>query len=115
MSQLESLETVATLRLFPHHVYDLIYELGALGVVTLGPVVAGPGLAVHDVVGPEDAAILASPDGFRDAGLEVHQHGPGHVGAAGRLVVVDVDPLQLQLLVIPVPGACGVDTMLLTL
>ena len=109
------MQTIARFGLLADNVKDGVNELGALGVVTLGPVVAGPGLAVHDVVRPEDAAILAGPDGLRDAGLEVHQHGPGHVGAAGRLVVVDVDPLQLQLLVIPVPGTCGVDTMLLTL
>ena len=69
------LETVAALRLLPHHVQDAVHQLGPLhdscdslydslvtaylGVVTLGPVVAGPRLAEHEVVGSEDAAIRA--------------------------------------------------------
>jgi hypothetical protein len=131
-------------------------ELRALGVVTLGPVVAGAGLAEHEVVGAEDLAEGAGADGVHGAGLEVHQHGAGHVAAcarergkregsgsarkkkdrasgnspqrrysafgwrsggsgartAGRLVVVDVDALQLEVGVTAV-GAGGVDTVLI--
>ena len=54
-----------------------------------------------------------SPDAVHGAGLEVHEHGAGHVLAAARLVVVDVDPLQLQLGLTSV-GAGGVDTVLVT-
>ena len=36
------------------------------------------------------------PDAVHGAGLEVHKDSPGHVLAAGRLVVVDVDSLQLE-------------------
>ena len=53
------------------------------------------------------------PDAVHGAGLEVHQHGAGHVLAAARLVVVHVDPLQLQLGLASV-GAGRVDTMLVT-
>ena len=42
------------------------------------------------------------PDAVHGARLEVHQDGPGDVLAAGGLVVVDVDPLQLE-----VRGALG--------
>ena len=52
----------------------------------------------------------SSPDAVHGAGLEVHQHGAGHVLAAARLVVVHVDPLQLQLGLASV-GAGGVDTV----
>ena len=83
--------------------------------MTLGPVVAGPGLTVDDVIGAEDAAILGSLDGVDHAGLEVHKHGPGHVGTAARLVVVDIDPLELKIPVVPIEGTCGVDAMLLTI
>ena len=73
-----------------------VVELGALGVVALGPVVAGAGLAEDEVVGAEELAERAGADGVHGAGLEVHQDGAGHVAAAGRLVVVDVDALELQ-------------------
>ena len=52
------------------------------------------------------------PDAIQAAGLQVRQHGPGHVGAAAALAEEDVDPLEL--LVIPalvLPG--GRDTVLL--
>ena len=45
-----------------------------LRVVALGPVVAGPGLAEHEVVGPEDLAERSAPDAVHGAGLQVHQH-----------------------------------------
>ena len=64
--------------------------------MTLGPVVAGPGLAKHEVVRSEDLAEGAGPHAVHGAGLQVHQHGPGHVLAATGLIVVDVDPLELE-------------------
>ena len=39
-----------------------ISTLLTLGVVPLGPVVAGPGLPEHEVVGAEDTAVGAGPD-----------------------------------------------------
>ena len=44
MGQLEALETVASLGLLPDDVQHAVHELGALGVVPLGPVVAGVAL-----------------------------------------------------------------------
>ena len=36
------------------------------------------------------------PDTVHGAGLEVHEHGPGHVLATVTLGVVHIDPLQLR-------------------
>ncbi|BAS85603.1 Os03g0661250, partial [Oryza sativa Japonica Group] len=47
---------IAFLGLLADDVEDGVDELGALGVVALGPVVAGAGLAEDEVVGAEDAA-----------------------------------------------------------
>ena len=44
-----------------------------LRVVALGPVVAGPGLAEHEVVGPEDPTVGAGPDTVHGTGLQVNQ------------------------------------------
>ena len=80
--------------------------------MTLGPVVAGPRLSEHKVVRSEDLAEGAGPDAVHGAGLEVHEDGPGHVLAATGLVVVDVDPLKLEVRVAMV-GASGVNTVLI--
>merc|ERR550539_1738820 len=85
----------------------------SLGVVTLGPVVAGPGLAEDKVVRPEESSVWSTTDTVHGAGLQVHQHGPGHVLPPTGLVVVHVDPLQLEVALSGV-GASGVDTVLIT-
>ena len=83
-----------------------------LCVVTLGPVVAGPGLSKHEVVWSEDLAVGAGPHAVHGPWLQVHQHGPGHVLAAAGLVVVDIDPLQLEVRGASI-GAGGIDTVLI--
>jgi hypothetical protein len=50
VDELKALEAVAALGLLAHDVQDGVDELGALGVVTLGPVVAGTGLPEDEVV-----------------------------------------------------------------
>ena len=109
--ELEALQAVARLGLLAHDVKDGVDELGALGVVALGPVVAGARLAEHEVIRAEDLAVRAGSHGVYGAGLEVHEDGPRHVAAAGRLVEVHVDPLQLEVGV-AVVGAGGVNAML---
>ena len=56
------LETIAGLGLLADNVQDGVNELGALSVVTLGPVVAGARLAKDEVVGAEDLAEGAGAD-----------------------------------------------------
>ena len=80
--------------------------------MALGPVVPGSRLTKHEVVRPEDLSEGSAPDAVHGAGLQVHQHGSGHVLPPGGLVVVDVDPLQLQLGGASV-GAGGVDAVLI--
>ncbi len=60
---LEPLQAVAALGLAADHVEDLVDELGALGVVALGPVVAGARLAEDKVVRAEQLAEGAGADG----------------------------------------------------
>ncbi len=67
-----------------------------LRVVTLGPVVASTRLAKDKVVRPEELPIGPSPDRVHGAGLKIKKDGSGDVFAHAGLVVVDVDPLELQ-------------------
>ena len=111
VSQLESLKTIRALGLLPDDIKDGVDQLSSLGVVTLGPVVAGSGLTEHEVVGPEDLTVGAGPHRVHGAGLQVNQDGPGDVLATAGLVVVHIDPLQLEVGVSMV-GSGGVDAVL---
>ena len=53
VSELETLKTIATFRLLPHDVEHAVHQLGALGVVTLRPVVASAALTKDEVVWPK--------------------------------------------------------------
>ena len=50
MGDLETLKAVTSFSLLPDDIKNGVNELGTLGVVTLGPVVTGTGLAEHEVV-----------------------------------------------------------------
>ena len=80
--------------------------------MSLGPVVAGSRLSEHKVVGSEDLAIGPGPHAVHGAGLQVHKDGPGHVLAAAGLVVVDIDPLKLEVRGASI-RASGVNSMLI--
>mmetsp|Transcript_31309 Transcript_31309/g.79466 ORF Transcript_31309/g.79466 Transcript_31309/m.79466 type:complete len:502 (-) Transcript_31309:80-1585(-) len=108
---LEALEAVSRLGLLADDVEDRVDELGALGVVALGPVVAGASLPEDEVVGAEDLAVGASADRVHGTGLEVHEDGAGHVAAARGLVEVDIDALELEVRV-AVVGTGGVNAVL---
>ena len=84
MRQLESLETIAALRFFADHVQHGIYELGALCVMSLGPVVTGARLAEDEVVGAEDLSERTGADRVHGAGFQIDEHCPGNVFAAWK-------------------------------
>ena len=111
MGDLEALEHVAVLGLLADNVHDAVNELGALGVVALGPVVSGSGLAEDEVVGAEELADGGGADGVHCAGLEVGQNGAGDVAAALGLAIVDVDAGELKV-VVSLIGALAVDAVL---
>jgi hypothetical protein len=67
------------------------------GLLTaLGPVVTGTTLTEDKVVGTEEAAERAGADGIHGSGLEVNEYGTRHILVAARLVVVDRDTLELE-------------------
>merc|ERR1712159_477089 len=111
VAELEALEAVAGLGLLADNIEHGVDQLGTLGVVALGPVVTGAGLAEHEVVGAEELTEGASADRVQGTGLEVHEDGAGHVAAASGLVVVHVDALQLEVGV-TVVGTGGVNAVL---
>ncbi|KAF3779425.1 hypothetical protein EJ110_NYTH41162 [Nymphaea thermarum] len=85
------------LGLFTHDVKNGVDELGALGVVPLGPVVSGARLPENEVVRPEDLAVGPCADAVHGPGLEIHEHRPGDEPPATRFVVVDIYAFKLQI------------------
>ena len=79
--------------------------------MSLSPVVPGPTLSEHKVVRSEDLSEGSWADAVHGAGLQVDEHCPRHIFASAGLVVVNVDPLQLEVGV-AVVGPGGVDTVL---
>ena len=105
------LEAVASLGLLADNIEDRVDELSAFGVVSLSPVVSCSRLSEHEVVGSEDLSERSGSDGVHGTGLQVDKYGTGDVFSTGCLVVVDIDPFQLEVGV-SVVGTSGVDTML---
>merc|ERR1711907_605349 len=71
VAELEALETIAGLGLLTDDIKDGVDELSTLGVVTLGPVVTGSGLAEDEVVGAEELTEWAGTDGVHGTGLQL--------------------------------------------
>lgn len=66
-----TLQTVAILCFFPHHVQDSVHKLSALCVVSFGPIVAGPWLAKHEIVGSEEFSASSWADCVHCTGLQI--------------------------------------------
>ena len=60
---------------------------------------------------PEELPIGPGPDTVHGAGLQVHKDGSGDVLPTTGLVVVHIDPLELEV-GLPLVGPGGVDAML---
>ena len=95
VGHLEALQAVAVFGLATHHVEHLVDDLGALGVVALGPVVARPVLAEDETVRAKYLTKLRRPDGVDRPGLEVDDDSARDVALERRLVEVHIDLVQL--------------------
>lgn len=92
---MEALQAVAAFSLLPDYVKYGVNKLGALGVMTFSPVVAGSGLSEDEVVGSKELTKRSGSDGVHCAGLEIHKDGPGDIPTSSGFVEIDVDPLKL--------------------
>jgi len=96
VGDLETLEAVASLSLTTDNIQNLVYEFGSFRVMTLGPVVTSTRLPENEVVGTEELTERTSTDGIHGTGLQVDEHGAGHVLVASRLIEIDVHTLELK-------------------
>lgn len=79
--------------------------------MTLGPVVTGARLAVHEAVRTEQLAVRRRAHRVHGAGLKIDENRTGHIFAVVHLIVVDVNAVQLHIVVAMVVTV-GVDAML---
>ena len=112
VGELESLEAVTALSFLPHNIEDRVDELSSLSVMSLGPVVASTRLSEDEVVRSEDLSERSGSDGVHGIGLQINKDSSGNVLSTGGLVVVHIDPLQLEIRV-SVVGSGGVNTVLI--
>lgn len=94
VGDLEALKAVTALSLTTDDIQDLVDQLSTLGVVTLGPVVAGTGLAEDEVVGAEQLTEGSGANGVHGAGLEIDEDSAGNILVAGSL---DKSALEIRL------------------
>lgn len=95
MGELKALDAIATLGLASHDVQDLVYDLGALGVVALGPVVAGAVLTEDEVVRTVQFPEVGRTNGVDGTRLQVNDHGTRYVTLVHCFVEEDVDLVEL--------------------
>lgn len=128
MRDLEALESITALGLTTDDIENLVDQLSTLGVMTLGPVVAGARLSKHKVVGSEELSVGAGADRVHRAWFQVDENGSGNILVAGclwearsetekrigldcvtpcrvcvYLVEIDIDTVQLDVVVTVVP------------
>ena len=111
MSQLETLQAVATLRFLSHHVEHRVHQFRALRVMSFRPIVARSGLTEHEIVRSKDVSERARPHRVHRTGFQIDKNRARYVLPTGRFVVVHVDPFQLQVRV-SVIDAARIDAML---
>lgn len=98
-----TLQAVAILSFLANNIEHGIDQFGTLRVMTLGPVVTGAGLAEDEVIWPENLSEGARSDGIHGSRLQIHEDRAWYVPSTACLVVIHIDPLQLQVRVAVVP------------
>ena len=82
-----------------------------LCVVAFCPIVSSTRLAKDKIVRSEDLSIGTAADAVHGSRLKINEHSPGNILSARGFIVVDVNPLQLEVRVTLV-GASGIHAML---
>lgn len=96
---MRTLQTIRALSLLADNIENGVNELSALRVVTLRPVVTSSALTEDEVVGTEKVAEGTRANGVHGAGLQINEDSTRDVLVRADLVVVHVDPLELEVVV----------------
>ncbi|KYN43709.1 hypothetical protein ALC56_01971 [Trachymyrmex septentrionalis] len=108
--ELKSLQAVTVFGFLPHYIEHRVHQFSTLGVMTLGPVVAGPRLTKHKVVWSKYLSKGPGTHRVHCAGFEIYQNRTRYIFWTGGFIVINVDPFQLKI-GISVIGARRIDAM----
>lgn len=112
MRDLETLQTITALGLFPNYVQHGIHKLSAFRIMSLGPVVSGATLSKDKVVGAEELSKLSTADSIHRSRLKINQDCSRHIFVIRGLIKVDIDAVDL-LFPVTVVRAVRIDGVLL--
>ena len=96
---MRTLQTIRALSLLADNIENGVNEFSALRVVTLRPVVTSSALTEDEVVGTEKVAEGTRANGVHGAGLQINEDSTRDVLVRADLVVVHVNPLELEVVV----------------
>merc|ERR1719197_799183 len=96
MAELKTLKAVTSLSLLADDIEHGVYELSALCIMSLCPVVACASLAKHEIIRAEKLAERTSANAVHRTGLQIHEDCAGHVTTSCGLVVVHINSFKLQ-------------------
>ena len=96
---MRTLQTIRALSLLADNIENRVDELGALRVVTLGPVITSTALTEDEVVRAEEVAEGSRTDGVHGSRLEINEDGTRNVLVRADFIVVHVDALELKVVV----------------
>ena len=97
MTYLEALQAITILGLFTNNIKNSINQLSSFSVMTFGPVVSGTGLSKHEIIRSKDLANGTGSDTIHGTGFKIHEYRTRDVPSTGSLVVIHIDPLQLNI------------------
>ena len=91
VSNLESLETIATFCFFSNDVQYWVNQLSTFCVMSFSPVVSSTALSEYEVVRSEQLTEWASSYRVHCAWLQVHKDGSWDVSSSSCFIVIDID------------------------
>lgn len=90
------MQAITVLSLFTNNIENGVYQFSAFGIMTFRPIVTGTGLSEDKVIGTEDLAVGARSDAVHGSRFKIHKHSSRNVPSSRGLVVIDIDPLELD-------------------
>jgi len=97
VSDLETLEAIATFGFFSNDVEDGVDEFSSFSVVTFSPVVSCSGLSENEVVWSEELTEWSSSDGIHGSWFEIHEDGSWNVSSSSGFIEINVDSFELKI------------------
>jgi hypothetical protein len=96
MDELEALQAIAPLHLFPDDIDDRRDKAALACPEPNPPVVARTRVTEQEVVRPEQLAERTTPDRIQRVRLQIYQDGPRNVPAPGSFIIVHINPIKLH-------------------